>query len=472
MDWVQSGWPGDVIPSEFRPYKSRQSELSVLKGCLLWGPRVVVPHLLRSRILDLLCEGHPGINRMKALARSYVWWPGLDEAVTNKVQHCSTCQLSRPSPPATCPGEWEDTNTPWSRLHIDLAGPFQGKNLVLVDSFSKWVELVVLKNTTSESVCLALDSIFASHGFPDTLVSDNGPQFTSSPFELFLAHRGIRHALISPFHPASNGLAERAVRSAKEALGRLGEGDWPTWIARYLLAQHTTPSTATNLSPAELLMGRKLRITLDCLHPRYTPRAPLDSSSKIRVFCPGDPVYSRNYSGAPLWVPGWVEQQTGPKSYRIRLGDGRLWRRHVDQLRSRWSTPTGAALFDPETSDRGEGEATDSQRATPEQQSLAEDLPDSSTSEALSPQKPASSQLMQPTGERKPTPSQEEITAPSAAPVMPPLPTRPRRSDREKRRPAYLSDYACTVLGERSVECGSSHSGLPFTREPKQSLIG
>lgn len=92
--------------------------------------------------------------------------------------------------------------------------------MVLVDS--KWVELALMPSTTSEAVIWALGKLFATHGLPDIVVLDNGPQFTSAPFQMFLAKHGICHAPMALFHPAANGLAEWAIRLVKEVLAHLG----------------------------------------------------------------------------------------------------------------------------------------------------------------------------------------------------------------------------------------------------------
>ncbi|XP_013927715.1 PREDICTED: uncharacterized protein K02A2.6-like [Thamnophis sirtalis] len=178
--------------------------------------------------------------------------------------------------------------------------------------------------------------IITTHGLPDVIVSDNGPQFTSTTFQEFLAEQGIRHAATAPYHPASNGRAERAVRSAKEALGRMDQGDWQERVAAYLLSQHSTPCPTTNKSPAELLMGRRLRTPLDRLHPLYAGDLPSNLGAlPSHTFKLGDPVWARSFSGDPRWVPATITALTGPCSFRAGLADGTQWRRHLDQLRRR-----------------------------------------------------------------------------------------------------------------------------------------
>lgn len=114
LDWVRRGWPMNKVPAEFQPYWNRQHELSVLKCCLLWGSRMLIPSVLRVQILKCLHEAHPGVVRMKALGRSYVWWPGLDEEITQWVARCQECQLSRAAHLFAPVREWETPRLPWS----------------------------------------------------------------------------------------------------------------------------------------------------------------------------------------------------------------------------------------------------------------------------------------------------------------------------------------------------------------------
>ena len=141
IKFVQHGWPNHNSDEALKPYFTRKAELSVQDGCLLWGNRVVVPPKERARVVEELHETHPGICRMKALARSYVWWPKMDADLEQKVHRCSPCQENRKSPPEAPLHPWEWPHKPWLRLHLDYAGPFLGKMfLIVMDAHSKWME--------------------------------------------------------------------------------------------------------------------------------------------------------------------------------------------------------------------------------------------------------------------------------------------------------------------------------------------
>ena len=139
------------------PYHKYWSELSVHAGCLLHGNRVVIPPQGRANVMELLHEGHPGNSRMKSLARSYVWWPGIDRDLEDKVKSCDLCQKT-PHNLATSPlHPWEFPKQQWERLHADFVGPFLGKMfLIVVYSYSKWLEVVPLSSATSS---LTIDSL-------------------------------------------------------------------------------------------------------------------------------------------------------------------------------------------------------------------------------------------------------------------------------------------------------------------------
>ncbi|XP_029139137.1 uncharacterized protein K02A2.6-like [Protobothrops mucrosquamatus] len=223
--------------------------------------------LLKSQPKSLH-EGHLGIVRMKALMQSYLWWPGLDKDIEAQVHSCHICQQSRPEMPHAPVHQWETTQAPWFRIHVDFAGPFQGQLfLIVVDSHSKWLEVTLVPTMTTARTIQELRRIFATHGLPDLMVSDNGAQFTTAEFQSFLRANMIRHATSAPFHPASNSQVERMVRTTKESLKRIVTGNWQHRLADFLLCQCTTPCTSMGRSPAELRWGRHLITKLDRLHP-------------------------------------------------------------------------------------------------------------------------------------------------------------------------------------------------------------
>uniref|UniRef100_A0AAQ4NRX0 Gypsy retrotransposon integrase-like protein 1 n=1 Tax=Gasterosteus aculeatus aculeatus TaxID=481459 RepID=A0AAQ4NRX0_GASAC len=164
--WCLKGWPREV-DARYKPYSQRRLELSVKDGCVLWGARVVIPQRGRKAILQQLHHTHPGISRMKGLARSYVWWPGMDSEIEKEVQSCHTCQENRNLPAGAPLHPWEWPETPWSRLHIDYAGPFLGKMfLVIVDAHSKWIDVYPATTATSQVTIEKLRQCFSIHGLP------------------------------------------------------------------------------------------------------------------------------------------------------------------------------------------------------------------------------------------------------------------------------------------------------------------
>ncbi len=217
--FVQNGWNNfDEDNSQLKPYANRQSELSVLDGCVLWGSRVVIPTEGRIKILEELHRMHPGIVKMKSLARCFVWWPGIDADMEQHVRGCCTCQENKNCSPMGM------ATSPLGRIHIDHAGPFMGKLfLIVVDAHSKWLEVEIVSSTSADATIDALQKIFATHGYPEQIISDNGTGFTSTEFKHFADRHGIHHTLTSPYHPASNGMAERCVQTMKQGL-KMAEG--------------------------------------------------------------------------------------------------------------------------------------------------------------------------------------------------------------------------------------------------------
>ena len=361
LRYVTRGWPHLVTEVEISPFFRRRHELSVEDGCILWGARVVIPQPGRMQLLKELHETHSGITKMKALARGFIWWPGIDADLENEVKQCTVCQLHQNNPPLAPIHSWQWPANPWSRLHVDFAGPFMGRMfLIIIDAHSKWIDAHMMSSCTTQSTIDKLRNTFAVFGLPRVIVSDNGPSFTSTEFKVFMRENGIIHRTTAPYHPSSNGLAERAVQTLKSGLKKLS-GPMEARLSKFLFSYRTTPQATTGVSPAQLMFGRPLRTRLDLVLPDVAKRVcqrqmrmeDTRATSSIRSFDVGDPVLCRDFGPAKTkWISATILRKTGPLSYEVILPDGRVWRRHVDQLILRHQKPI-SDVFDsnPQTSD-------------------------------------------------------------------------------------------------------------------------
>jgi hypothetical protein len=191
-DFVLNGWPQTYNNGELAPYYARRDELTVSQGCLMRGIRVVIPTKLCSQVLDQIHEGHLGVVKMKSFARSPVWWPGIDKDRESLAKKCGCCQQNRNMPPGAPLIPWDWPSQPWERIHVDFAGPFlRSMFIIVVDAMSKWPEVIQMSKTTSTHTIEVLRTIFARNGIPSRIVTDNGPQFTSSEFQQFMELNGI-----------------------------------------------------------------------------------------------------------------------------------------------------------------------------------------------------------------------------------------------------------------------------------------
>ena len=278
------------------------------------------------------------------MARIYVWWPGMDHDIEALVRGCVSCSQSRDCPQMAPLHPWEYSRNPWQRLHVDFAGPFCARMwLIVVDARTKWPEVIPMETITTTKTVQALRTIFAHWGLSKQIVSDNGPQFTSEEFKQFCGLNGIRHVLVAPYHSRSNGEAERFVKTFKQAFRAMKGEDLLKRLDQFLFSYRNTPHTTTGYSPAQLLLGRRLRSNLDLLVPRVESKVEAaqlgqkkyhDVKAKARTSDAGQSVWAQNYRPGEKWLPGVVLEKVGPVSYRVEV-QGQVWRRHVDQLLQR-----------------------------------------------------------------------------------------------------------------------------------------
>ena len=139
------------MSEELRAYGTRRFELTTEAGVLLWGRSVIVPPKFQTSVLKQLHETHQGVVRMKSLTRLHTWWPQIDKVIEGLSKECVTCQRVGKNPPKVELQPWSWPSKPFQRIHIDFAGPMAGKMfLIVVDAYSKWVEVCPMSSTTSE----------------------------------------------------------------------------------------------------------------------------------------------------------------------------------------------------------------------------------------------------------------------------------------------------------------------------------
>lgn len=245
-------------------FRSVQDELTVSRSIegdvLLRGTRLVIPQSLQRQTVDLAHEGHQGITKTKSLIRSKVWFPFIDKMVEETISKCIPCeantnrQIFEPLNMSRLP------HGPWLKLSIDFCGPTPTGDylLVIVDEFSRYPIVYVVRNTSAETIMPLLDQTFAMFGYPETIKSDNGPPYQSYVWKKFLEERGIQCRRITPLWPQANAQAEnfnkplmKAIRAAIVA----GE-NWKKALTEFLRVYRSTPHSTTLFSPYRLMFGR------------------------------------------------------------------------------------------------------------------------------------------------------------------------------------------------------------------------
>ena len=248
----------DNSDGDLKQFVSIFQDLHIEQDVIFFGSRIVVPTGLQDQLLQELHQTHMSAVKMKETSRRYFWWPKITSQIDIIVKQCRGCAKYRRKPAAApiCP--WPFARRPMERVHIDYA-EYKGKNiLVMVDAYSKYIWAANMNSdTTAFSTLVKLYEWFGEcSGYPTTLVSDNGSQFASKEFKLKMEHWNIKHLFSPPYHPASNGLAEKAVHIVKDKLKKNDISSQPLQLriglAQLLRIYRLTVHSATGETPYEL----------------------------------------------------------------------------------------------------------------------------------------------------------------------------------------------------------------------------
>ena len=329
-------------PAGLADYWRHRQSLTVVDDVVMMGEQIVIPPSLRHEVLDHLHAAHQGVRAMQSRAEVSVFWPGITSDIARRRHNCRTCDTIAPSQPPTDAVQPEIPTHPFQMIcsdYFDLEGTHY---LVTVDRFTNWVDVRRAKSGTEESgaegLITAYREVFMALGVPEEVANDGGPEYKSHEFKRFLDRWGVKLRTSSAYHPSANGRAEVAVKAAKRALrdhigqdGRLNGDEF----ARALLALRNTPDKVTGKSPAELLLGRRLR---DAMPQPYARRqALIDNDS---------PVDKR-------WLSMWSEREWAMRSRMgemadaisakahdlvpLELGDRVRVQNQTGPLKTRWS---------------------------------------------------------------------------------------------------------------------------------------
>lgn len=348
---IQEGWPEErqSCPQSIREFWNHRDELSKINGILFKGEKIIIPASLRDRMLEKIHMGHMGMEKCKQRARDIMFWPGMSKDIEMVVKTCETCQEHQPANVKEPMISHRIPDRPWQTVATDIFA-WHGENyLVTVDYYSRFFELDRLTSTTSAAVVHKLKAAFARHGIPETVVSDNGPQYASKDFESFAQSWEFKHLTSSPHYPQSNGLAEKTVQTAKALMEKAKADRRDPYLS--LLEYRNTPIDNFK-SPSQLLMSRRLRSVLPNTNSQLQPEVVsykdghekrqqrqqhqkryYDRSSKpLSPLRNGELVRLQEQG---RWKPAVIIQQADTeRSYLLRTPDGQVYRRNRRHLRN------------------------------------------------------------------------------------------------------------------------------------------
>lgn len=343
----QRGWPShkaSVTPLAQQFWQVRDEVYSE-HGLVFVGDRVVIPESLRQEIISALHDTHIGIEKCKNRARAIMYWPGMSRDIQDAIARCSVCakfQRSNTQEPML-PHEVPDRL--WAKLGSDIF-TFNGTDhLLVVDYFSKYPEVVSLKTKTAQEIINKLKSLFARHGVPDTLVSDNMP-YASHVFRQFAADWNFNLVTSSPTYPQSNGQSERFVQTIKQLMRKVAEDGKD--IYKCLLDFRDSPISGLQVTPAQLLMGRRLKSILPVSSRKLMPQPAVQGRDELVARQQQMArYYNRGKRELPSLQPGescrirqghvWnravvVQPHTTPRSYTVMTENGATYHRNRTHL--------------------------------------------------------------------------------------------------------------------------------------------
>lgn len=345
-DYCLKGWPENrtKCPEELRYFYKIKDDIMIENGILFYGERIIVPSSMRDKILIQIHEPHFGIVKTKKRAKNSIYWPGIDSDIENIIAKCSVCLKyahRNQNEPLVC---HEIPERPFEKIGCDVL-EFKGKNyLVIVDYYSKWIELKQLRRKQAKDINEKLLEAFSQFGIPLTVIADNMP-FGSLECREFAKEFDFKFETSSPYHPRSNGLAERSVQICKNILKKTKNEHE---VQNALLEYRLTPTKDLEYSPSQLLQNRILRSKLPTHENKLVPRICTNANNQMKQKQENMRHYYNKTAKereefklnekVMIWLSGeWhpgeiVKIWHTPRSYVVQTDEG-LYRRNSKDLR-------------------------------------------------------------------------------------------------------------------------------------------
>lgn len=348
---IVEGWPAKQkeLPAPLRVYWSFRDQLSVEDCLILNGPRIFIPKSMRGIILERIHTPHMGIEKSKLRARSCVYWYKMDEDIEDITRNCQICQEYQATQQKEPLNPHDIPRRPWQVVSSDLFFLDGINYVVIADNYSKFPFVrKIHSNCTSNTIVQIMKELFAEHGIPGKIITDNGPQYASSTFQDFAREWGFDHVTSSPHFPQSNGFAERNVQTIKNIFKKCKSSKTDPFLA--LLCLRSTPIDSHLPSPAELLYTRKIQSNLpgkidnplalkDRIYQRLSDRQETqkkyydEGAKSLPPMVPNQQVLVQN-PDTKLWKKASIEEKCNePRSYKVATEDGQELRRNRHHLR-------------------------------------------------------------------------------------------------------------------------------------------
>lgn len=366
---ILMGWPPEreEVPVHIREFWTYRDELTLHNGVLFKNQRLIIPKALRTEVTSRIHSSHLGIEACLRKARDLVFWPSMNSEIKEAVTNCSICAEFQAKQQKQPMQSHEIPDRPWSRLSSDLFTLHNKEYIVLVDSYSDYVEVSQLKATTSTALIEFFKEQFSRHGIPDILMTDNGPQYTSREFTDFTREWEFKHLTSSPYHSRSNGKSESAVKVVKNLFKKAIADKKDPWLA--LLDYRNTPTEGIKSSPCQRLMSRRTRtlvpVTTNLLYPEVVDG--VQESLQLRRQ-KAKSYFDRNAKTLPeldigqdvrvagqrkkTWQPGKCLEKLSDRSYLVQT-DSEMVRRNREDIRprldadqaTRWDADQGTSIM-------------------------------------------------------------------------------------------------------------------------------